>query len=235
MSALIRHLPVGVSTTALALAWARQESAPEGATVLLDHEVSPLGWRGVLWPVAPRDTLSLAVVLRPVVSLDRVDVLWAMTVAAVALFVAGSGGVAARTWWPDRVIGPEGGAVAGVKLETVLGPGMVRAAVVAVRIDLPAAGLDIADRVSLATSFGPVLVAASEEAVTDPEDAAGRYSAGSATVGRRVRALLLPRGEARGQAAAIDAEGRLAIASSTGMRESLPIDLVGRVEDLDAL
>jgi len=234
MSALIRHLPVGVSTTALALAWARQESAPEGATVLVEHEVSPLGWRGVLWPVEPRDSLSLAVVLRPRLPLNRVDVLWAMTVAAVASFVADSGGVAARTWWPDRVIGPDGNAVAGVKLDVVLGPGTVRAAVVAVRIDLPAAGLDVADRVSLATSFGPVLVAASEAAVTDPAGAAQRCTAGSATVGRRVRAVLLPRGEARGQAAAIDEEGRLAIVSSTGMRESLPIDLVARVEDLDA-
>jgi len=234
MSTLVRHLPVGVSTTALALAWARQESAPEGATVLLDHEVSPLGWRGVLWPVEARDTLSLAVVLRPVLPLDRVDVLWAMTVAAVASFVTGSGGVAARTWWPDRVIGPDADAVAGVKLDIVLGPGMVRAAIVAVRIDLPTAGLEVADRVSLATSFGPALVAASEETVTDPGRAADGYSAGSATVGRRVRAVLLPRGEARGQAAAIDADGRLAIASSTGMRESLPIDLVARVEDLDA-
>ncbi len=233
MSAPVRHLPVGVSTTALALAWARQESAPEGATVLLDHEVSPLGWRGVLWPVEPRESLSLAVVLRPLLPLDRVDVLWAMTVDTVASFVAGSGGVAAETWWPDRVIGPDGEAVAGVKLDIVLGPGMVRAAVVAVRIDLPVAGLDTADRVLLATSFGPVLVAASEEAVTDPEGAAAGYTAGSATVGRRVRAVLLPRGEARGQAVAIDAEGRLAIASSTGMRESLPIDLVARVEDLD--
>ena len=232
---MLRHLPVGVSTTALALAWARQESAPEGATVLLDHEVSPLGWRGVLWPVEPKDTLSLAAVLRPVLPLERVDVLWAMSVASVASFVVTAGGVAARTWWPDRVVGPDSGAVAGVKLDIVLGPGMVRAAVVAVRIDLLAAGLHPADRVSLATSFGPVLVAASEEAVADPGGAADRYTAGSATVGRRVRAVLLPRGEARGQADAIDSAGRLAIASSTGMRELLPIDLVGRVEDLDAL
>lgn len=228
-----RHLRAGVSTTALALAWARRESAPEGATVVVDHEVSPLGWRGALWEVDSGRTLSLAVVLRPRLPLDESDLLWAMAADVVAAFVS-SPASPARTRWPDRVVGPQGQALAMVKLDIVAGAGGIAAATAAVRVDLQSSALDPADRTGPAQSLAAALVSGSVRAAEDPAGAAKSYTARSATVGRLVRAVLLPRGEARGRADSIDPAGRLVLVSPSGLVEPLTLDLVSRLEDYGA-
>ena len=63
----MRRFPVAVTCEAMALSWANQQDAPQGATVVVDHEVRPSGLHGRLWSVPAADTLACSVVLRPTV------------------------------------------------------------------------------------------------------------------------------------------------------------------------
>ena len=42
----MRLCPVAVSAEAMALAWANQEDAPQGATVVVEHGIRPSGLHG---------------------------------------------------------------------------------------------------------------------------------------------------------------------------------------------
>lgn len=225
---VVRHHPVAVSTTASALAWARQEDAPEGATVVVDHEISPLGWRGRAWEGSAEQTLSFAVVLRPSLSPERSDVIWALAADAVGRTIEAQSSVATRWRWPDRLVRGEE-SVAATKIEAVLGPAIVRAAVVAVRLDVEVAGLGGSDRALLAATFASALVEVRAELERDPVAVLDRCSERCAFVGQRALVRLLPRGEARGTVQAIDDAGRLVLTSATGMVDRLPIDQVASV------
>ncbi|HET9443543.1 MAG TPA: hypothetical protein VFO65_09480, partial [Acidimicrobiales bacterium] len=103
----IRHFPLSVSAAALALAWARQDEAPEGATVLVDREISPLGRLGKLWPQAAEKTLACAVVLRPPLPAEEADAVWLAAGVAAATAAGAVSGHAVGTWWPDLVVDDE--------------------------------------------------------------------------------------------------------------------------------
>ncbi|HWI04298.1 MAG TPA: hypothetical protein VNT52_10840, partial [Acidimicrobiales bacterium] len=59
----MRRFPVAVSAEAMALAWANQEDAPQGATVVVEHEIRAGGLHGRLWEVPATDSLACSVVL----------------------------------------------------------------------------------------------------------------------------------------------------------------------------
>ncbi|MHB1712107.1 MAG: biotin--[acetyl-CoA-carboxylase] ligase, partial [Acidimicrobiales bacterium] len=63
----------------------------------------------------------------------------------------------------------------------------------------------------------------------DPDAVRECYHRRCATIGSRVRATLLPRGEARGTAVEVDRGGRLVLRSPTGMTERIPVDTLGRI------
>ena len=54
----MRQFPVAVSSEAMALAWANQEDAPQGATVVVDHEIRASGLHGRLWEMPAVDSLA---------------------------------------------------------------------------------------------------------------------------------------------------------------------------------
>jgi biotin-(acetyl-CoA carboxylase) ligase len=221
----LRHFRVGLSAEALALAWARTEDAPALATVVVDHEVTPRGLAGRLWSVAPEDTLALAVVLRPTLPADDADSVWLAggSAAAAGAAAAGAAGPLA-TWWPDTVVDPStGDEVAMVKAETQLGPGQVRSAIVTLRLDLRRLGLAGRSDDLLAAVLGALRIQAGE-LDDDAGGAAALYTTRCALVGQRVRASLLPKGEARGVVQTIDRHARLQLESSTGMVEHVGID-----------
>jgi biotin-(acetyl-CoA carboxylase) ligase len=228
---LVRHFPVAVSAGAMAGAWARQEEAPAGSTVVVDREISPLGRMGVMWEVPPASTLAFAMVLRPPLAPEDADVAWLVAALGVIGGVEATTGRALSASWPDNVVDTETGEVVAVtKVESQLGPGEVRAAVVIVRLDMDrlALGADRRDEVLEAVVRATDQPAA--ELADGPETAAAAYDRRCIQLGRRVKLRLLPKGETRGTVKRIDRGGRLQIESATGMVERISVDMLRELQ-----
>lgn len=230
-SELVRRYEAAVSAEALALAWARQGDGPAGATVVVDNEVSPRGRNGRLWSVPADGTLAVAVVLRPGFGLPDADAAWLLAGLVGATTAAAAGGRAVGTWWPDRVVNPETGAeLVMTKAEVQLGPGRVRSAVITLRFDLDGIGIHLDDK---ARVLDAVSDAVGEVVDIDAETAAARYRAACVQIGRDVKLTLLPKGETRGRASAVDRAGRLHLESRTGMVERIGIDVLRDLHMVD--
>lgn len=229
----LRHFQVAISAGAQALAWARQEEAPHGATVVVDQEVSPLGLRGRMWQAPPEATLTCAVVLRPSLTAEEGDAAWLVAVLAAADGAEAATGRSLSTWWPDAVVEAESGEpVAGAKAEIQLGPGQVRSAVATVRFDLQRLGLDAGRRDELLEAFLTSLDAGYQRMV-DADGTAGvaaAYERRCALIGQRVKIRLRPQGETRGVASGVDPKARLEVTSQTGMVERITIDMLRDLE-----
>jgi len=221
----VRHFPVAVSTEAMALAWANREDGPAGAMVVVDHEIGPRGYHGVIWPTPPADSLACSIILRPSLAVEEADASW----LAAGLIAIGAAETASgrelNLWWPaDIVEGPERELRAGVKAEIQLGPGRVKSVVATMRFDLVKLGLDrdrrdeLLEHVVSAVDQVSGLLAESAAAV------AAAYEARCSTVGKRLKVRLRPKGETRGTVRSIDRSARLEIASPTGMVERIGID-----------
>lgn len=229
----MRQFPVVVSAGAMAGAWARQEDAPAGATVVVDQEISALGRLGRSWDHPAASTLTMAMVLRPPLSPEQADVVW--LVAGLGLAQGIEGVVADRelaTWWPDDVVdAATQDVVASAKVEVQLGPGEVRAAVATLRIDLALLGLEEPQRRE--ALLEAVVGAVDDVAATlaeGPEAAAAAYERRCLLIDRRVKLRLLPKGETRGTTRSFDRGGRLELASATGMIERISVDMLRSLE-----
>ncbi|MDP8991994.1 MAG: hypothetical protein M3N31_02925 [Actinomycetota bacterium] len=231
----VRHFQVAISAGAQALAWARQEEAPHGATVVVDREISPLGLRGRMWHAPAESTLACAVVLRPPVPAEEGDSAWLVGALGALQGAEAATGAALSTWWPDTVIDADSGEpVVGIKAEVQLGPGQVRSAVVTQRFDLERLGIDPARRDELLEAVVTALDGAGEALGGDggTGDVAAAYEGRCALMGRRVKIRLLPRGESRGVVAGVDRTARLELKSPTGMVERVTIDMFRELEAL---
>lgn len=225
---LMRTFPVAVSAGAMAGAWARQEDAPAGSTVVVEREVTALGRIGRAWELPPERTLAFATVLRPPLSPEVADVAWLVAGLGVVAGGASVAGTSLSAWWPDGVVHAEtGDSVAAIKVEIQLGPGEVRAAVATVRIDLAALGMEEPGRRD--ELLEAVLVGTDAAAATladGTESTAAAYQGHCGQVGKRVKLRLLPSGETRGTARGIDRGGGLELASATGMVERISVDML---------
>ena len=228
---VVRRYRMGVSGAALALAWTRQEDAPHGATVVVEREVSPLGRLGRLWSIPPESTLSVAVVLRPALSVEEADASWLIAGVAAAEAAEVASERRMSTWWPDLVVDAETEEqVAAVKVEVQLGPGKVRSAVASIRIDLDKLGLGADGR---DTVLEAMLAAVDRLNDTLDEGSAGvaaAYDARCGMLGRRVKLRLLPKGETRGVARGVDRSARLELESTTGMVQRIAIDTLREIQ-----
>jgi BirA family biotin operon repressor/biotin-[acetyl-CoA-carboxylase] ligase len=223
-----RHLPVAVSAEAIALAWARQEAAPAGAVVVVDHEISPRGRLGRLWERPQERTATLAMVWRPTLPLERADLAWAAaSLGLVRALDAHIDGAPPRLWWPDQVIDESGRVVGAVRAEIQLGPGQITSAVVTARVDLDAVGAP--DRTDVLALVEVELARVAGELDGAPQELPLAWEVRSALTGRRVIAHLLPRGEVRGTVAGVDPQGALELVSATGLRQRVPILGLNRV------
>jgi len=223
----IRHYQAAVSAEAVALAWARQEEAPSGATVVVDNEVSPRGHAGRLWCAPATDTLSMAVVLRPEFTVEDADAAWLVAGMLARKSISATSARSVSTWWPDRVVDSDDGAeLAMTKAEVQLGPGRMRFAVVTFRFDLARLGVareDLIDAVDDAR--------VDDSSVIDDAELVSRgYSERCALLRQKVRVLLLPKGETRGRVSGVDRSARLQIESSTGMVERIGIHSLRSLE-----
>lgn len=225
----VRRFPAAVSAEAQALAWARQEGAPHGAAVVVDHEVSPRGRIGRVWRAPAEATLACAVVLRPGLSAEEGDAVWLAGGLAAARAAEAVGGRPLATWWPDLVVDPETGTEVGtVKAEVQLGPGQVRIAVVTVRMDLERLQLGPGRRDDLLEALLSAFDQAGDE--LGEGTAATSYEGRCRLLGERLKVTLRPRGETRGVAKGVDARARLVLESATGMVERIAVDMVGEIE-----
>ena len=227
----IRRYEAAVSAGAMASAWANQEQAPTGAIVVVSHEVSPLGRLSQLWPVPALSTLAFAVVLRPRLSAEEADVPWLMAALAVADGVEAAGGPKVTLAWPDQVLEAETGrTVAGLRADVQLGPGKVRVAVATVRIDLSG---ELGDRrQDLLDAIGAEMDQRNAELDDGVAGPLAAYERRCSTLAHNVKIRLIPRGELRGRAAAIDPLARLELRSPTSMVERVSVNQVRSVEVL---
>ena len=228
---LLRRFPVAVSAGAVAGAWARQEGAPAGATVVVDHEISALGRLGEAWGPPPADTLCMAMVLRPPVSPEDADVAWLVGGLGAMTGAEAVSGVELAAWWPDRVVDAAGNELrATVKAESQLGTAQVRSAVVVLRFDLAGLGLGSDRREELLESVVTAVDEAASRLDEGSETAAAAYERRCLLVERRVKLRLLPKGETRGTVRGIDRAGRLELASGTGMIERISVDMLRELQ-----
>ena len=218
----------------MALAWARQDAAPEGATVVSDVEVSPLGRLGELWRAPAATTLAVAVVLRPHLPVELSDAVWLVGGLASAEAATAASGRTVGVIWPDAVVDSETDEVVGsLKTEIQLGPGQVNSAVLSVRLDLRALGLGSTGRDTLLDEVLGALdqrIGWLREGAEGCALAAAAYNQSCLLLGRRVKVHLLPKGEARGVAQRVDPSGRLEVVSATGMVERVSVNMLRRVE-----
>jgi len=229
MSDSHRHFEVAVSAEALALAWARREAATAGSVVIVDHEISPRGRLGRLWPGAQERTAVIAIVWRPMLRAEQADLVWiAASLGLLTSVRALLGPSATGLWWPDLVVDAGERRIGETRAEVQLGPGRVASAVITARLDLdafPGASRDTAVECLIAG-----LDSAGDHLDGDIDLLRVAYADSCVLVGRRVTARLLPQGAARGTVRGVDALGRLELASVTGLVERVTIVGLDRLE-----
>ncbi len=224
MTELLRQYEAAVSAEALALAWARQEDGPAGATVVVGNEISPRGRNGRLWSLPAEGTVAAAVVLRPRFAVAEADVVWLVAGLVAAAATSAVSDRSVGTWWPDRVVDRETSAeLVMTKAEVQLGPGRVRSAVITLRFDLDRIGVQRDDRARVLEAVRDAVGGSSD---LDAEDVATRYSRACVLIGQDVKLTLLPKGETRGRVTAVDRTARLHIESRTGMVERIGLDIL---------
>jgi BirA family biotin operon repressor/biotin-[acetyl-CoA-carboxylase] ligase len=223
----MRVFPVAVSAEAMALSWANQQEAPQGATVVVDHEIRASGLHGRIWNVPPADSLACSIVLRPTLSVEEADGAWLLAALAAAEAAQAVSGKELSTWWPDAVVDSANREqVSAVRAEVQLGPGRVKSVVITLRFDLPRLGLDAGRKDELLEAVVGAVDAASEELAAGVVGAAAAYEKRCALLGNRVRIKLLPKGETRGVARRVDRGARLELEAPSGLIEKVTVDQV---------
>ncbi len=207
----VRSYPAVLSSESVALGWAR-EGAPHGSVVTAGYQVSPRGRGGLPLTVDPEHDVCFSLVLRPELPVTREG--WLYTVAVSGL--ADRHEDAAITW-PDEVHTARGRAAA-VGAWVELGPNGVRWAVLTVL--LSGVGADgAADR---AAELARAVQAIEHRLAADADDVLTDYRARCDTLGRRVRARMIPLGPAgpqiEGEAADVLSDGALTIRTDRGNR-----------------
>ena len=220
----VRVFPVAVSSEAMALAWANQEDAPQGATVVVDHEIRASGLHGRMWNVPTADSLACSIVLRPTIPVEDADSAWLVAALACAEGAQATSGRELSTWWPDAVVDASREQVAAVRAEVQLGPGRVKSIVITLRFDLPKLGITPDRKDELLEAVVRAVDAAADELSSG--GAAAAYEKRCALLGNRLVIRLLPKGETRGVARRVDRGARLELESASGLMEKITVDQV---------
>jgi BirA family biotin operon repressor/biotin-[acetyl-CoA-carboxylase] ligase len=208
-----------LSTHADALAWARA-GAPEGAVVVAEYQASPRGRGGIEWRT-PAESLSFSLVLRPRLPAPREG--WLYVPAACGL--ADAVGPEAEIEWPDEV--HTAGARAGaVTVQVELGPVMTEWAVVSVLVEHV--------RPPRVDALAQVVAAVEERCRSATVPVLADYLRRCRTIGRRVRARLIPLGPGgvaiEGTAANVLADGALVVETGPETRTAIRPQSLGRLE-----
>ncbi len=219
-----RTYPALLSTAADAMAWARA-GGPSGSVVVADYQASPRGRAGLEWRVRPGASLCFSMILRPGLPPEREG--WLYTVAATAL--AETFGSDAEIEWPDEVLSGER-RVASLGVHAELGPHVVDWAVLNVLVP------------DAAPPRGPlaagIVEAVERRLAMRPDAVLVDYLARCRTIGRRVRARLIPMGpggvKIEGTAVESKLDGALTIGTLREMHVSVRPQNLGALEPLES-
>ncbi len=218
----VRAYPAALSTEAMAMAWARQ-GAPTGAVVVADYQASPRGRGGLPWTVRPGSGLGCTLVLRPGLALEREG--WPYVPALLALHDT-VGREDAVLGWPDEVQSASGGVLARLGIYVELGPGRTEWVAVTMLLEdaEPPRG----------PLLGRLLTAVESRMAQPAEQVLADYLPRCATLGRQVRARLIPMGpggpEVNGEAVDVLADGALVLLTARGNRVAVPPHNLGLLE-----
>ncbi|MET9089877.1 biotin--[acetyl-CoA-carboxylase] ligase [Streptomyces sp. NPDC004237] len=227
------------STNSDLVARALAGGADEGAVLVAEEQTAGRGRLDRQWTAPARSGLFFSVLLKPVeVPVARWGWLPLLTGVAVATGLARAAGVDTALKWPNDLlvtVGDEERKTGGILAEragedgVVVGVG-INVSLGAEELPVPQAGsLALAGAVStdretllravlrsLEDWYGRWRAAGGDPAASGLQEA---YAAGCATLGRTVRAELPGDRSVVGEAVAIDGDGRLVIATGTGVRE----------------
>ena len=221
----LRTYPALLSTQADAIAWARA-GASEGAVVVADYQASPRGRAGLMWQVHPGEDLGFSLVLRPQLPAEREGWLYTIATSGVADALSAD----ATIEWPDEVTTSVGGTI-------------TRAAAIGVHAELGPEGVDWAVVTCLVPGVRPPraptlarLVEAIEACYrSSARVVLDRYLSRCTTVGRSVRARLIPMGPSGPQVVgtAVDAlsDGALVLRTAKGNRVAIRPQNLGLLDD----
>jgi len=242
----LRHYPIALTTEALALAWARQEEGPEGATVVADQEVAPRQRKGPPWvPFAGRG-LYFSIVLRPSLQPDAEGLLWLLASLAAAEGLSDVLRSEVSIKWPDDLLVGDR-KIGGVKVVSQLGPAQIVSAILTFRVnldvqadDLPpelqgvatSARMQTGETVPRERALDAILRRLEQRYDDDLQHLLEDYRRRCETLGRQVRALLLPRGEIVGRAGAVDQGGSLVIEVGT-TKKPVPVGILKKLETIN--
>ncbi|MFE8921394.1 biotin--[acetyl-CoA-carboxylase] ligase [Streptomyces rochei] len=227
------------STNTDLVARAAREDLAEGTVLVAEEQTAARGRLDRQWSAPPRSGLFFSVLLRPAeVPVRRWGWLPLLTGVAVATGLSRVAGVDTALKWPNDLlvtVGDEERKAGGILAERagddgiVVGVG-VNVSLRADELPVPRAGsLALAGAVntdrdpllrgvlrSLEDWYGRWREAGGDPAVSGLQET---YAAGSATLGRMVRAELPGDRSLVGEAVAVDGDGRLVLATGAGVQE----------------
>ncbi|MYT33387.1 MULTISPECIES: biotin--[acetyl-CoA-carboxylase] ligase [unclassified Streptomyces] len=212
----------------------------EGTVLVAEEQSAARGRLDRRWSAPPRSGLFVSVYLTPAVPPARWGWLPLLAGVATAAALARTAGVDTSLKWPNDLLVTVDGAErkAGGILAERAGDGVVLG--IGLNVSLTADELPVPTAGSLAlagaanTDRDPLLRAVlrsleewyGEWQAADGDPAGcrlqGAYAAGCATLGRKVRALLPGDRSIEGEAVALDADGRLVLATADGVQQ--PVD-----------
>jgi len=219
----VRTYPALLSTEPVAMAWARA-GAPTGAVVVADYQASPRGRAGMPWQVELGRGLGFTLLQRPEdLSPEREG--WPYVAALLALHDA-AGEDAAVLEWPDTMLAPTGAVLARLGIYVELGPGGIQWVSVTVLVE---------DGGPPRAPLLARLVAAVEHRLAQPpKSVLADYLPRCSTLGRTVRARMLPLGpdgpEVTGAAVDVLPDGALVLLTARGNRVAVLPQYLGLLE-----
>ncbi|MFI8826042.1 biotin--[acetyl-CoA-carboxylase] ligase [Streptomyces sp. NPDC053431] len=219
---------------------ARADELPEGAVLVAEEQTSGRGRLDRTWSAPARSGIFVSVLLKPAAPVHRWGWLPLLTGVAAAGGLAKAAGVGLSLKWPNDLlvrIGGEERKTGGILAERAGANGIVIGLGINVtlreeELPVPGAGsLLLADAVStdrdtllravlrsLEQWYGDWVRADGDPAASGLHEA---YTAGCATLGRRVRADLPGERMLEGDAVAVDGDGRLVVATEGGGTEAV--------------
>ncbi|MFF9195237.1 biotin--[acetyl-CoA-carboxylase] ligase [Streptomyces sp. NPDC014779] len=219
---------------------ARADELPEGAVLVAERQTSGRGRLDRSWTAPARSGLFVSVLLKPAVPVHRWGWLPLLTGVAAARGLSEAAGTGLSLKWPNDLLVKVGGEerkTGGILAERAGADGVVIGLGVNVtlredELPVPAAGsLALAGAVStdrdtllravlrsLERWYGDWVRADGDPAASGLQEA---YTAGCATLGRRVRADLPGERMLEGEAVGVDGDGRLVVATEGGGTEAV--------------
>ena len=237
MTAPIRWVEQTTSTNA-DLARLAAEGAPHGATLVADQQTGGRGRLQRRWEARAGDAVLMSVLIRTPLPAARVPLLTLGAAVAVVEGIEQTCGLQTQIKWPNDVLGPQGGKLAGILAEAEFVSSRLSHAVIGVGLNVH--GVPAVDGAACLADLAPEQAldrAAIAEAIrarllhwvgcigADPSGLLDRWRERSATIGARVRI-----GSVVGTAERIDGSGALWVRTEEGGLQRV---LAGDVHRID--